>query len=109
MKFVFFTLTFLCSFISLAQGPSEDNCDFYDEVEQQYQCGSKGYALSYGKKYCQRYLSVETNMSSDVQEWFPKVRFCLQKYLDDNFDNIRDCEELRHKAIGSHFNCYVKT
>lgn len=30
------------------------NCSFYDCFEQRFQCGSHGYALAYGGKYCRR-------------------------------------------------------
>ena len=33
---------------------SSGDCSFYDCFEQRFQCGSHGYALAYGGKYCRR-------------------------------------------------------
>ena len=38
---------------------AEGNCDFYPQcVEARIPCGSTGYALNYGEKYCHRVANV---------------------------------------------------
>ena len=48
------------------------NCDFYTQcVEPRFQCGTNGYPLAYGDKYCRRFTNEQSCFTSAVSnEWF---------------------------------------
>lgn len=89
--------------------PSRSSCNYYYEVEREYKCGKDGYALKFGRRLCQRYLDVQSEMPQRVQNWFPKIRYCLQKFIEDQRGSIRGCSDLHRKAIDSHIGCYLST
>lgn len=99
----------ILSLNAFASKPSSKNCDYYNNVEDTYDCGPKGYPIDYGKRLCLKYLKAETVQTDSIKAWFPKVRLCLQKYLEDKRGSIRDCGDLKKKAIHSHVSCYIKT
>jgi len=90
-------------------GPSETDCHYYLEVEQNFKCGLRGYPLNFGHRLCEKYLRLEPEARDAVQLWFPKVRFCLQEYLEVNSGSFLDCKDLREKALDSHVGCYAQT
>ncbi len=105
------SLTFFLFFISLSAlaGPSRKSCNYYVEVEREYRCGSEGYPVKFGYRLCEKYRVAEPNMPAKVKTWFPKIRYCLQRYLETQRGSIRDCHDLHVKAINSHIGCYVAT
>ena len=43
------------------------NCDFYTQcVEPRFQCGTNGYPLAYGNRYCHRFKNEQTCFTSAV-------------------------------------------
>jgi hypothetical protein len=103
-------LIFLITMTSaFAANPSSRNCEYYKTVEASYQCGSSGYPLQFGHRLCQKYLKAEPSMSKAVKRWFPKIRLCLQQYIERNHGSFRSCGDLHQRAIDSHVNCYLKT
>ena len=45
------------------------NCDFYTKcVEAKFLCGSNGYPLDYGDKYCRRFSNSSNCFTSDVSQ-----------------------------------------
>ena len=64
------TLAFLISFAD-AQNctalAAEGNCDFYPQcVETRIPCGTSGYALNYGERYCTRFTDQLNCFTSEV-------------------------------------------
>lgn len=55
------------------------------------------------------YRKEEPNLTPAIRKWFPKIRYCLQRYIERDRGNIRDCDDLKQKAIDSHIHCYVHT
>jgi hypothetical protein len=102
-------LLILFMFSSFAAPPSSRSCDYYYEVERDYKCGEHGYPLDFGHRLCEKYLTAQPNVSKSLRLWFPKVRYCLQVYLENNRGNFRGCQDLRRKALKSHTTCYEKT
>jgi hypothetical protein len=89
--------------------PSKRDCNYYLQVEKEYKCGAEGYPLKFGNRLCRKYLAAESQMPPAVKTWFPKIRFCLQNYIERQRGSIRDCNDLHRKAIDSHVGCYVAT
>ncbi len=104
-------ITLLLAFFTLSAiaVPSRNDCNYYLDVERDFKCGFKGYPLKFGYRLCEKYLEAQPGMTRAVQRWFPKIRYCLQNYLETERASIRDCKDLHRKAINSHINCYVQT
>ena len=44
-----------------------NNCDFYTQcVEPKFQCGTNGYPLAYGDRYCYRFKNKQSCFTSAV-------------------------------------------
>lgn len=102
-------IAILFSLSVFAQHPDPQSCDYYLSIENDYQCGRGGYPLSSGYPLCKRYLKAGPYLSSRLKEWFPRIRLCLQNAIEDQRGTIRDCYDLRKKAIHSHVQCYKET
>ncbi len=103
-------LLFLLLLSSLAYaGPSETDCNYYQEVEESYKCGHRGYPLNLGHRLCEKYLRAEPHARPRVKAWFPKVRFCLQNFIEENNGFFRDCDDLRQRSVDAHVDCYRET
>ena len=103
-----------CIVQEYCQDPASDpSCNFYEDcVEKRLECGSgeDGYALAYGKKYCNNYNSpkVDGMMSENMKEWRDCVRICLQEALVPHLkDPELTCQNVSEIAFESHPNCYT--
>jgi hypothetical protein len=108
MKYTLLLVLTLLPLLSHA-GPSRNNCNYYLDVERAYKCGAEGYPLKFGNRLCRKYLAAQSDMPARVQTWFPKIRYCLQNFIEKQHGSIRDCSDLHRKAIDSHIGCYVAT
>ena len=46
---------------------NDGNCDFYTQcVESRYNCGTNGYPLAYGDRYCHRFVNKQSCFTSAV-------------------------------------------
>ena len=46
---------------------NDDNCDFYTQcVERKFQCGTNGYPLAYGDRYCRHLTKKQNCFTPDV-------------------------------------------
>ncbi|KAJ6497527.1 hypothetical protein C8R45DRAFT_130033 [Mycena sanguinolenta] len=94
--------------------PPPDSCSFYaDCLEQRYHCGSSGYPLGYGEKYCTRFQSHRTTLSARGQTWMLATMHCLQEALVPDAigapNATMSCAALEDKAFATHANCYVSS
>lgn len=96
------------------------SCEYYSCIDiERLSCGSQGYTLGYGRKYCQKFSAIdfpETNnphalalFPSNGNQWRDQVRSCLQQRLETAFanDEVKDCASLRKIAFDSHPKCYT--
>ena len=104
-----FLLTATLISLNVWSGPTSRNCEYYRDIEARFLCGRAGYPLNYGYRMCKLYLGQQSQVSPGLKNWFPKVRFCLQKYLYNNQTRFHGCEDLKARALNSHVACYVKT
>lgn len=88
------------------------DCGFYSDcLENRNQCNSTGYALGYGKKYCEKF-SAQTRFSARGVKWVNDTRLCLQQHLLQFVQPDQppmDCEEIMNAAFDSHPDCYTLT
>lgn len=95
-------------------------CEYYDCVEHELlACGSEGYVLGYGKRYCEKFAQVRPlpHLTPHEKELFPvewnswlqKTAQCLHSAIDDYFleGSSRSCSTLRSAAFASHAHCYT--
>lgn len=105
-------IVFFVSILSLfaqAQSsfPSTENCDYYLHLEEQFRCGAKSYFVE-AHGLCLQYLKAQNQTSQEIQEFFPKVRFCLQNEIYQMGSRVT-CESLEQIAVRSHVDCYLAT
>jgi hypothetical protein len=107
----------LCSFSSAAFSesclqPMSGNCEFYrDCLEARVSCGSTGYALGYGGRYCEKFTN-EARFSPQGQNWRDITRLCLQRSLVRFVDpeaKQSECTEIMDVAFDSHPFCYTQS
>ena len=54
------------------------NCDFYTQcVEATFQCGTNGYPLAYGDRYCHRFMNKQICFSSAVNIYYFLYNFFI--------------------------------
>jgi len=79
-------------------------CDFYQKLESEYQCHSKGYPINFGYKYCIQFINKKKSFSLEGQQWLANTRECLINELKNT--GFNNCKELRDFAFESHGPCY---
>ncbi|MCB0347873.1 MAG: hypothetical protein KDD37_03515 [Bdellovibrionales bacterium] len=99
--------------------PQANSCGYYDQcLERAFPCEDNGYSLSYGKKYCQKYLSLNTENSVSLFSLSPKGKIwrdhtllCLQEELHKQWlgSGFASCEDLTQYAFDSHPGCYTQS
>jgi hypothetical protein len=93
--------------------PSQTTCTFYSTcVESAIPCGSSGYAIGYGQKFCNLFTQNFNDFDSNGQRWIDNVRYCLQNSLLPEVALAEEgqaptCTALQSYAFASHVNCYV--
>ncbi len=122
MKFVLLTILLIAlaviqthsiSIPSYCFQPTGD-CKFYQEcLEAVLPCGSKGYAQSYGAKYCSKFKTVPFE-SQYAKDWIASTAKCLQDALVPTIKDIifrrktYTCEQVINFAFNSHPRCYTQ-
>lgn len=99
---------------------NQASCNFYPCLSTKSKCGSKGYAMSYGYKYCTRFSNFDKfyGRNTRVIRWKNKTLSCLQKALYFEYKNLslgkpktsknaRYCKQLSKYAFKSHACCYL--
>ena len=93
---------------------AQPTCGFYDQCLEKYcSCGwsSSGYALSYGLKYCKRFIAA-TGLSAAGEKWRDATLVCLQEKLVPlvplDATQKCDCAAIRTEAYDSHVACYTQ-
>lgn len=92
---------------------SESQCEAYLCLEEQMNCGEKGYLKEFGYQNCQKYLDSEEFVSESLKSWYAKVRLCLQnraiEIVANGEEDSLSCQKLKDKAFQSHVRCYIET
>ncbi|MEW5683997.1 MAG: hypothetical protein AB1942_03670 [Pseudomonadota bacterium] len=94
--------------------PATPNCNFYTScMEATCKCGyssTGGYALSYGKKYCDKFLA-EAGFSAAGRKWRDATLRCLQEKMVAQLPTNPaqcDCPKLQQAAYDTHVGCYTQ-
>ena len=89
--------------------PPLQSCAFYlNCMEEKVKCGSSGYALGYGLRYCIKFSKLLVSFSPEGQTWIWNTMNCLQKALVTSLKNCeKNCTILKKTAFDSHPMCYV--
>ena len=87
--------------------PGVAGCAFYACREAQHPCGTSGYYLGYGEKYCERFLLVDRPVLSPAgQAFLDAGRDCLMHVIDATIAVDLECAQVRTEATVSHVACY---
>ena len=89
--------------------PQRDTCSFYpDCLEFKYDCGSGGYPLGYGLKYCEKFTDAKPELDSAGKQWVSDTMLCLQTTLVPYATTeTTTCDNLKDDAFASHPRCYI--
>ena len=90
------------------------SCQVYTSCFARY-CPCDGdaneYFVSYGKKYCERFLAI-SNFSDAGKKWRDSTLRCLQGVIVPKLDISEspkcNCVEMKAFAFRSHVECYTK-
>lgn len=95
---------------SCVQKGKDGSCDFYTCFDNYRNCGTGGYALHYGLKYCNRFNDYKHQFASDDQTMINCVRKCLTHSLLGSYQAIdgagQYCDHIQDTAFDSHVRCY---
>ncbi|ORZ08670.1 hypothetical protein BCR42DRAFT_424660 [Absidia repens] len=93
--------------------PPPGSCAFYAEcLESKYHCGTAGYPIGYGQKFCEVFEREADKFSPSGQEFLWNNMQCLQRSLVAPFihnNTLSDCETLKQTALDSHPSCYIES
>ncbi len=123
MRYFLLTVALLSS--TLIASPCKElvgSCEYYQCLEEQVlTCGDEGYAVGYGKKYCEKFSSMQfaphrTRLEEEAfpalgPVWRDRVRSCLMNELEGFLEEKAPltCQGLRDFAFGSHPDCYTRS
>lgn len=112
-KFAISTLIFcLSGSNALTEVETKLSCDAYRQfVEKTCPCknSESDYAISYGEKYCKRFLA-RSDWSTEGKTWRDSTLQCLQNEITRyvSYQDICNCDELEQFAFQSHAKCYTQ-
>lgn len=87
----------------------DSSCDFYIEcLESEFQCGSDGYPIGYGYRYCNKFLQYLSRFAPNGQEWVSETLTCLKQALLPVLQRSVSCSEIYDIAFNSHPDCYER-
>lgn len=103
----------------MAFGQGSEQCVAYDDVEELFKCGSKGYPINYGGKYCKKFSENRHRFSDEGKKWLDATLECLVQEIVLIQDSLRSqmnpnnrktvCKRLKHLAFDSHIPCYLES
>lgn len=85
------------------------DCAFYLCRESQDRCGTEGYLIDFGYRYCTAYQQAQPRFTPEGREWMVRIRECLMEELEGaSSRDPRSCGTIQETAIRSHFTCYER-
>lgn len=84
------------------------SCDFYSCIEQEMSCGSDGYFIGFGERFCRRFDKIFGKLSPQGREWFMSARQCLTKKTL-TLDKASSCHEIEEQSYNDHRPCYISS
>lgn len=87
------------------------DCEFYTCFENRRRCGSDGYMLQYGRRYCYKFGEQYDRFTEAGKQWLLCARQCLTSALTDTYLSDvpagYDCDRVRSLAFHTHVGCYI--
>lgn len=88
--------------------PVSDDCAFYRTcLEADHACGEDGYALAFGERLCNAFITKRARFSPAGQTWLHAIRQCLEDELVPELGREQSCSDLEDRAFDSHLRCYT--
>lgn len=97
------------SSINVIAGPKL-SCGIYRDLNLRCDCsGRDNYLLSYGLKYCERFLGAGRWTSAGL-EWRNQTLLCLQNEMVHHMATSHncDCKKIKEFASETHMRCYTQ-
>ena len=87
------------------------DCEFYTCFENRRRCGSSGYMLQYGRRYCNKFSEHYDKFTEAGKQWLVCARQCLTNALTDSYlSNVPagyECDRVRSLAFRTNVDCYI--
>ena len=115
--FLFAISLFMYPYIAQAQciNTEKPSCGVYENCFEKYcKCFSSSdeYFISFGKKYCEAFLSEEA-FSDEGKKWKEKTLRCLQEkivpLIPIENPGTCNCADVKTFAVSTHVECYTQT
>jgi hypothetical protein len=105
--FIFLPLAVLFAITARATpaAPLLGKCEYYSALSQSLGCASRGYLLSFGRRYCEEFVLEEPFYSPAGRKVLDSIRLCLQTTLEQA--PVLTCANVEMLAAQSHVDCYV--
>lgn len=89
--------------------PPAGDCSFYTRcLEASHPCGPRGYAITYGKRYCEAFGRL-TTLSPEGRRWRDATMHCLQVRLASVLGRQDlTCTQITDHAFDDHPFCYTR-
>lgn len=84
---------------------SMPHCEPYLEINEQLSCPAEGYFISFGYKYCRKFVETESEYSHQGQKTLGIIRQCLIHEISNEAELT--CENARSRALEHHHVCYT--
>jgi len=113
MKQAMFFLLFICFSTSLRAElnisceVSEESCNSYLCMEDDNNCGKRGYYIGFGYKYCTKFSKYINKFSLTGQFWLFDAKVCLQKATLEVSRKGLSCRQVKKASFKSHVPCYI--
>ncbi|CAI5437941.1 unnamed protein product [Caenorhabditis angaria] len=110
MKFLIYIIiiVILCNHV-FAIVVDSSICEAYKEVEKEFHCGSSGYPINYGYRYCMSFTSdkIRETFDNSGKSFIDCTTKCLIDKILTIAQKSKTCQQVQEKAFHSHVDCYL--
>jgi hypothetical protein len=97
----------LCYFQAAFCKPDLNQCEAYSLISEQLGCDDSGYLVSFGERYCRKFVEKNDHFSTYGQAILSDIRTCLISQIEA--ENHLTCENAHDLAQRHHYNCYLES
>ena len=97
----------LCYFQAAFSDVDINQCDAYRKKSNELQCQDNGYLISFGEKYCRKFVEKNDRFSEYGQAILADIRTCLISGIES--EESMTCNTAKDLAQIHHYNCYLNS
>jgi hypothetical protein len=85
-------------------------CKFFSCFDENYPCGNKSFVMTWGYKYCVRFVNITSKLTPTGQRFFENTNNCLTKDFVKTYNenSFSDCKKMQSSAIALQRKCYLE-